>query len=164
MTNRRHRLHRIVNWTGALLGILLAIIWLLSVPTVGGRRVVLQWYGPLALVTVWEGKLIWMSWPPGEKISNNWLGSWVGVTEFPDRNSFGLALPGRFQMGRYGASGTAVPFWLPLLIIAALMTAVSILDRRRPLVGHCRKCNYNLTGNTSGICPECGTPCQTATQ
>jgi DNA-directed RNA polymerase subunit RPC12/RpoP len=21
---------------------------------------------------------------------------------------------------------------------------------------HCRKCGYNLTGNTSGICPECG--------
>jgi hypothetical protein len=21
---------------------------------------------------------------------------------------------------------------------------------------HCRKCGYNLTGNVSGICPECG--------
>jgi len=21
---------------------------------------------------------------------------------------------------------------------------------------HCQKCNYNLTGNTSGVCPECG--------
>jgi len=25
-------------------------------------------------------------------------------------------------------------------------------DRRR-----CRRCDYDLTGNTSGICPECGT-------
>jgi len=24
--------------------------------------------------------------------------------------------------------------------------------------GHCRKCGYDLTGNVSGICPECGTP------
>jgi hypothetical protein len=24
--------------------------------------------------------------------------------------------------------------------------------------GHCQRCGYNLTGNTSGICPECGTP------
>jgi hypothetical protein len=24
----------------------------------------------------------------------------------------------------------------------------------------CRKCGYNLTGNVSGICPECGTPIQ----
>jgi hypothetical protein len=24
--------------------------------------------------------------------------------------------------------------------------------------GHCRHCGYCLTGNTSGVCPECGTP------
>jgi predicted Zn-ribbon and HTH transcriptional regulator len=23
--------------------------------------------------------------------------------------------------------------------------------------GQCRNCGYNLTGNVSGICPECGT-------
>jgi DNA-directed RNA polymerase subunit RPC12/RpoP len=33
---------------------------------------------------------------------------------------------------------------------------------RRPPIGRlsavrCRKCGYNLTGNTSGVCPECGT-------
>lgn len=29
----------------------------------------------------------------------------------------------------------------------------------RPLypTGHCQKCGYNLTGNSSGVCPECGT-------
>ena len=26
-----------------------------------------------------------------------------------------------------------------------------------PKVGECRKCHYNLTGNESGTCPECGT-------
>ena len=29
-------------------------------------------------------------------------------------------------------------------------------DRRYP-PGHCLKCGYNLTGNVSGVCPECGT-------
>ena len=29
------------------------------------------------------------------------------------------------------------------------------LDRRRPAPGNCR-CGYDLTGNTSGRCPECG--------
>ena len=23
--------------------------------------------------------------------------------------------------------------------------------------GHCQKCGYDLTGNVSGVCPECGT-------
>jgi hypothetical protein len=27
----------------------------------------------------------------------------------------------------------------------------------------CVQCSYDLTGNTSGICPECGTPCANAT-
>ena len=26
----------------------------------------------------------------------------------------------------------------------------------RTLPGHCKKCGYNLTGNESGRCPECG--------
>ena len=31
-------------------------------------------------------------------------------------------------------------------------------DRRlRFPPGHCQRCAYNLTGNTSGVCPECGT-------
>lgn len=28
---------------------------------------------------------------------------------------------------------------------------------RRQLPGHCRGCGYNLTGNASGVYPECGT-------
>jgi hypothetical protein len=27
----------------------------------------------------------------------------------------------------------------------------------------CSSCGYNLTGNVSGICPECGTPCEQRT-
>jgi RNA polymerase subunit RPABC4/transcription elongation factor Spt4 len=29
-------------------------------------------------------------------------------------------------------------------------------DRRRIRLGHCHKCGYDLTGNVSGVCPECG--------
>lgn len=31
-------------------------------------------------------------------------------------------------------------------------------DYRPFAVGHCQKCGYDLTGNVSGLCPECGTP------
>lgn len=55
-----------------------------------------------------------------------------------------------------------IPLWLPLLIVA---TPTAILWRRdrRPKCyppGHCRFCGYDLTGNVSGICPECGTACE----
>ena len=28
--------------------------------------------------------------------------------------------------------------------------------QQRPIPRHCRKCRYDLTGNTSDVCPECG--------
>jgi hypothetical protein len=31
-------------------------------------------------------------------------------------------------------------------------------DREKLQPGKCRKCGYDLTGNQSGLCPECGTP------
>lgn len=30
------------------------------------------------------------------------------------------------------------------------------LERWAIPAGHCTTCGYNLTGNTSGVCPECG--------
>jgi len=35
---------------------------------------------------------------------------------------------------------------------------VIILRRLRWKLGRCLQCNYDLTANTSGVCPECGTP------
>ena len=52
-----------------------------------------------------------------------------------------------------------VPIWLlmlPILIVALTTCYRFWLDRRRIPPGHCRKCGYNLTGNMSGVCPECG--------
>lgn len=51
-----------------------------------------------------------------------------------------------------------LPLWIPLLFAAAT-TAFLWRDRRRVPPGHCR-CGYDLTGNTSGVCPECGTRVQ----
>jgi hypothetical protein len=50
----------------------------------------------------------------------------------------------------------AIPLWFPLLL--ALIPTVYLwrTDRRR-LPGFCKKCGYNLTGNETGKCPECGT-------
>jgi hypothetical protein len=34
--------------------------------------------------------------------------------------------------------------------------AYGIFRRPTPRPGHCQTCSYDLTGNTSGVCPECG--------
>jgi hypothetical protein len=65
--------------------------------------------------------------------------------------------------GRLDA-GIYLPPWIPFVIIAAPTAVLWYVDRRRIPPGHCRKCGYNLTGNVSGRCPECGTPSQTAPQ
>lgn len=51
--------------------------------------------------------------------------------------------------------------WIPIwMLLAALALPTALLwhtDRRRPIPsGQCRKCGYDLTGNVSGRCPECG--------
>ena len=56
--------------------------------------------------------------------------------------------------------GACVFAILPTTWIAAKLThAISNQTRgRRIAMGLCPLCGYSLTGNTSGTCPECGSP------
>ena len=45
------------------------------------------------------------------------------------------------------------PFWT--ITAAGLIVWLALTPRRKP-IGHCPSCAYDLTGNTTGICPECG--------
>ena len=58
-------------------------------------------------------------------------------------------------------SGTVLNwiFIVYLLLVCLLLLRVwpSSVESRRHL-GLCQACGYNLTANTSGVCPECGTP------
>ena len=64
-----------------------------------------------------------------------------------------------YASGKIGMFIIYCPFWFPVLLLAAYPTLVLIKTIRRRLRhkhGHCSKCGYNLTGNVSGTCPECG--------
>lgn len=51
----------------------------------------------------------------------------------------------------------ALPAWL-LFAVACPLAVWVIVSRPRNRTGCCIACGYNLTGNVSGRCPECGTP------
>ena len=64
------------------------------------------------------------------------------------------------QRPGYSHRSLMVPLWFACPL-TALPTALWLFAfarrRRRVLSGHCVVCGYNLTGNVSGKCPECGT-------
>lgn len=76
---------------------------------------------------------------------------WAGQT-----NHFGV----RYNVYTYDGSDLSVPTWY-LLLPAAGWLALTLIARhrdRRRAASACRSCGYDLTGNVSGVCPECGTP------
>lgn len=54
-----------------------------------------------------------------------------------------------------------LPFLLKLGVpVAALLWIYVLLGKLTRRVGtHCPKCGYDLAGNVSGRCPQCGAPC-----
>ena len=50
-----------------------------------------------------------------------------------------------------------VSYW-PLAVLLATYPVIALVRGRRKVPGACRACGYDLTGNVSGRCPECGRP------
>ena len=48
-----------------------------------------------------------------------------------------------------------VPLWIPLLVVAAATILAFRFDQRFA-PGHCQMCDYDLRGDFSAGCPECG--------
>ena len=72
---------------------------------------------------------------------------------------YGLSVyrAGGFIFGR----NVLIPFWF-LIALFSVVPAFTVATRNRRLrmariqAGRCGACDYDLTGNTSGVCPECG--------
>jgi hypothetical protein len=50
-----------------------------------------------------------------------------------------------------------MPLWAPFVLTGLPGAYLWWRDRLPIRAGCCRKCGYDLTGNVSGRCPECGT-------
>ncbi len=135
------RTRRVAKWTGVAACVVIAVAWMISLRPVGG----LSGYGwPNLMVAVSNGEIRLIRGLPfrGPVHSNRfepgvvWLPHW------------------RFDMNARTQFIT-LPLWLPFLLTAIPTVILWRRDRRIP-PGHCQRCGYDLTGNVSGRCPECG--------
>ncbi|HKQ47230.1 MAG TPA: hypothetical protein VJZ71_04070 [Phycisphaerae bacterium] len=66
----------------------------------------------------------------------------------------GIGTGSRFQK----IFGGIIMIGSPCVAIALMVVEGRRNKRESMPPGHCHSCGYNLTGNVSGRCPECGTP------
>lgn len=140
---RPSRLRRIAKWIGVGICTVIAIVWVMS----GWWH--LSYAKPGHYWGMEYGGLFYVSFSKGafepQSGSNVWRQS-PGWTWLP----YIYELVGSSRM-------SLVPFWIPLLLVALPTAVLYWRDHRCRLPpGHCNKCGYDLTGNTSGRCPECG--------
>lgn len=85
------------------------------------------------------------------------MSAWPESVWLPSSNTSGMSTE---TAGQTTFSAYVTSYFLPIhfLVGCLLLVAVPlfVVSRNFPS-GHCRRCGYNLTGNTSGTCPECGT-------
>ena len=164
ITTPRHQFRRLAMWIGLCICTLLVTAWLATVPLVGNRMLVIQYDVRTGLLVLDEGFLGWLRYPartPGGPLT--WSVRWDRTLVPKQARVLGsLGLPTRISVSKgpftRGGTGFLIPLWLPLALVAVPTSILWYRSRRaRLLSGHCPNCHYNLTGNTSGICPECGT-------
>ena len=76
------------------------------------------------------------------------------VREGPDWRWWNLGV-GRERARMTPGCSYYVPYWV-ICAITGLIPVVWFWRRGRPRAGYCSACGYSLTGNLSGVCPECG--------
>ncbi len=148
----RQRLRGTCKWGGVALCVLLCALWLMTGwwtwivyrhPADEVGMILYVNYGGLALRRT------------SSPYSPKFFGQAEGITS--DRHGL------RWTWNVYGEWDSLndwnvrIPFWVPFLLIALPTGYLFWSDhRRRMRAGCCEKCGYDLTGNTTGRCPECG--------
>ena len=92
--------------------------------------------------------------------------TWVASAPVTNRTFSFAGLAVEFVPDRFTGSGNRIgvnmtlPLWMPLTLFGLplniLLARGPIRRWRRRRRGLCLTCAYNLEGNTSGTCPECG--------
>ena len=146
MTEHRH--NRVVRWVfrlgvaacGVIVAVTVVSFWRSAKASAAGGTVILD-YGSVYLF------LLPLE-PTGVRV-----GPTIG-TYIPWTTKTRMALPTGSGPDTMTTVYTYPTWWF--LLAALIPTALAWRRLRRPLPGHCRKCGYDLTGNVTGVCSECG--------
>ncbi len=155
MTRRRRESRRWRKWVLLCGTVCLLTVWCASILFCawcrysGGERIVVVFCGCVAFgpgdgSDTLGDDVVW-AWPTVKGIARE--SEWSVILQ----RQVGFCWPGKTSRGVY-----RFPLWMPFVALISLTAATWYRDRRSP-PGFCPMCRYDLTGNTSGTCPECGT-------
>jgi hypothetical protein len=159
---RLGRKGRTLKWAGLVLSLLIGSVWLASFRVgwiwVGSHDYTTNGWGSKRLVGPVFSVSYGCAWAHQATVVDL---SWISMSSW---RVYGLPEPPPDWPGyRWRPAASlqpawwfVLPLWIPLMLAAVPTAVLWWTDRRRIPPGHCRKCGYNLTGNVSGVCPECG--------
>lgn len=154
---RRSRTRRVLKWVGTVACVLISAMWVFS----GWYHVVMGigWDRRHHLSLV-DGNVEWNRFRLADMRSGQAILAPRGVDFSVGRRSYfhlSFELPGVVGPTNILVWRAYLPLWFPFTLLFCATGLLWYLGRRRHLSGHCQKCGYDLTGNVSGRCPECGT-------
>lgn len=135
---------RIAKWNGIAICLLLSAAWVLSVYSYS-RVAIAGFTCELGCGTTAFANYSYTGF-------DSYLAWCDGVLHY---TRFGLCWPSTVTSVNGRRWVIDVPLWIPILSTLIVTGWLWRRDRRRSAPGFCR-CGYNLTGNVSGVCPECG--------
>lgn len=151
---RRSRLRRVVKWGGVALSLLVLLVWIVTLWRNLGFFYVKSLVRGMQFTEVGVGQAeLWCSrydLPKGPEPTR----SFKFYLTPPNDSQYRHWLP--HVVRHQGFCRVILPLWIPLWLVALPTIFLFWHDCRVP-PGHCQTCGYDLTGNTSGVCPECGT-------
>ena len=146
----------------AVIGLISLVFWPLSYSIHAGANLSPQWLDSHGSISfrVRNGHCAASVFMPAAAVSHSlherldWFEEGFGL-------EVGRCAGGGCNRQQYLCLEAGCPLWFPAMIFLsfpAYWVGFGPLRRiRRRARGHCEKCAYDLRGNESGICPECGT-------
>src|SRR5262249_861572 len=141
---------------GLSICIAISAAWFCSIPLVPNHKLFFRHVGDRCEIIIISGTLFCalQDQPADYSGASHTEIGWARPVSPPSCPTSYGSTPWRAERGL-----VVMPLWIPLLLVAAPTGLPWFRDRRRFPRGHCPSCGYNLTGNESGSCPECGTSC-----